>query len=47
VRKSEVYIGRAIRPRGKKRIALAKLATLIDGIVNPRDNVAPLRERAQ
>ena len=26
----------------EKRVALAKLATLIDSIVNPRDNVVPL-----
>jgi integrase len=28
--------------REEKRIALAKLAALIDGVVNPRDNVIPL-----
>jgi integrase len=32
------------RYREERRIALAKLAALIDGIVNPRDNVVPLRE---
>jgi integrase len=33
--------------RDEKRDALARLATLIDGVLNPRDNVVPLRERAQ
>jgi integrase len=31
--------------REEKRIALAKLATLIDSIVNPRENVIPLEAR--
>jgi len=30
----------------EKRIALAKLAALIDGILNPRKNVVPLKARA-
>jgi integrase len=33
--------------REEKRVALATLATLIDGVVDPRANVVPLRESAQ
>jgi hypothetical protein len=33
--------------REERRIALAKLSALIDSILNPRDNVVPLRESAQ
>jgi integrase len=33
--------------RDEKRIALAKLATLIDGILNPRDNVIPLAPKSE
>jgi integrase len=33
--------------RDEKANALARLATLIDGIVNPRDNVEPMRKRAK
>ena len=29
----------------EKAAALAKLATLIDGIINPRDNVLPISKR--
>ncbi len=31
----------------EKAAALAKLAALIDGIVNPRENVTPMRKRAK
>lgn len=40
----EVYDRHAYRE--EKRIALAKLATLIDSIVNPRDNIIPLAPAA-
>jgi len=33
--------------RDEKANALARLATLIDGIVNPRDNVEPMQKRAK
>lgn len=33
--------------RTEKADALARLAALIDGIVNPRDNVTPMRKRAR
>jgi integrase len=33
--------------RNEKADALARLAALIDGIVNPRDNVTPMRKRAK
>jgi integrase len=33
--------------RDEKRDALARLANLVDGIVNPRDNVTPMRKRAK
>jgi integrase len=33
--------------RDEKRDALARLATLVDGIVSPRDNVTPMRKRAK
>jgi hypothetical protein len=33
--------------RAEKADALARLATLIDGIVNPRDNVTPMHKRAK
>jgi hypothetical protein len=35
------------RYRDEKRDALAKLAALLDGIVNPRDNVVPIRGTAE
>ena len=31
----------------EKAAALAKLAALIDGIVNPRENVLPIRKRGK
>jgi hypothetical protein len=33
--------------REERRIALAKLPTLLDGILNPRDNVVPLAPKGE